>query len=314
MTLPSFSEPEESTLPAPGPSAPEPTPTAAASPHPRRINPWKLFVGAFIPNWLLERTEVSQGAKLCYARLAQFAGKDGHCFPKQETLATELGVGERMARDYIRELVEFGLIETEQHGLGTSNSYHFLHHPWMQAGQPGHQSTSAPDRQPASAQERKDSSGPERQPSSGPVEKRFREENQTTNIERGLPRSEEEAVAAAALSGVPENFARIEFDRMQAVGWLDGTHRPVRSWSHYIKMRWNREQSDGAGRHTNAHASPTPRAPVWQRAQALKDKLAAAIEAHDALDCLGDFHPMAVEAWDEVKRLRSELAKLGVEG
>jgi hypothetical protein len=81
------------------------------SSHRQRIIPWKKFISALIPNWLLSRCEISQGAKLCYARLAQYAGKEGRCFPKQRTLAAELGVSERMARKYIKELTAIGLRE-----------------------------------------------------------------------------------------------------------------------------------------------------------------------------------------------------------
>src|ERR1035437_5480160 len=98
----------ETVLPAPPPAANAP----ASRPH--RINPWRMFIGSMIPNWLQRRTEVSQGAKLAYARLAQHAGEKGRCFPRQRTLATELGVSERTVREYLRELVEFKLIESEQ--------------------------------------------------------------------------------------------------------------------------------------------------------------------------------------------------------
>jgi hypothetical protein len=60
----------------------------------RLINPYKLFVGSFIPNWLLKREEISQGAKLCYARLCQYAGEDGECYPSQKKLAEALGIPE----------------------------------------------------------------------------------------------------------------------------------------------------------------------------------------------------------------------------
>ena len=96
------------------------------------INPYKLFVGSHIPNWLLKQTKVSPGAKLCYARLAQFAGEDGDCFPAQATLGTEIGVCARQIRRYIRELEEQGLIDSVQIGLNQSNQYHFLWHPWME--------------------------------------------------------------------------------------------------------------------------------------------------------------------------------------
>jgi len=98
----------------------------------RYINPYNLFVGSFIPNWLLKRVEVSQGAKLCYARLSQFAGKDGDCFPSQPTLAVEIGAGERQIRRYISELEELKLIESVQVGLNQPNRYRFLWHRWME--------------------------------------------------------------------------------------------------------------------------------------------------------------------------------------
>ncbi len=96
------------------------------------INPYNLFVGSFIPNWLLRRSEISPGAKLCYARLAQFAGKDGDCFPSQGTLASKIGAGERQIRRYITELEEQGLIDSVQIGLNQPNQYRFLWHPWME--------------------------------------------------------------------------------------------------------------------------------------------------------------------------------------
>jgi len=163
-----------------------------STPNParRRINPWKLFVGAFIPNWLLSRREISAGAKLCYARLAQYSGVNAVAYPKQSTLSGELGVDERTARRYLSELEEFSLIETEQRGLTESNEYFFLDHPWMHEAKP-------PPREPASERsllpalpgakspvlDRTDLSGQERANLSGPVKRRESiEENQTPLI------------------------------------------------------------------------------------------------------------------------------------
>jgi hypothetical protein len=100
------------------------------------INPYRLWVGAFIPNWLCCRYEISQGAKLCYARLAQYAGKDGSCYPSQESLSAELGVSERTVRDYIGELKQEKLIDVKQRGLQHANEYFFLVHPWMELAAP----------------------------------------------------------------------------------------------------------------------------------------------------------------------------------
>ncbi|MDA8083861.1 MAG: helix-turn-helix domain-containing protein [Nitrospiraceae bacterium] len=134
------------------------------------INPYNLFVGSFIPNWLLKRTEISPGAKLCYARLAQFAGKDGECFPGQSTLASEIGTGERQVRRYLSELEESELIETVQAGLHQTNHYRFLWHPWMEgkdkkknpSGKGGSRGCENPDRTYMTAPDRTDMSGQER--------------------------------------------------------------------------------------------------------------------------------------------------------
>lgn len=96
------------------------------------INPYKLFIGSLIPNWLLQRKEISQGAKLCYARLCQYSGKDGLCYPKQVTLAKELGCSRSQVIKYINELVKQGLIEKVRVGLQRANRYRFLRHNWMQ--------------------------------------------------------------------------------------------------------------------------------------------------------------------------------------
>lgn len=96
-----------------------------------KYNPYKLFVGAFLPNWILERTEISQGAKLTFARLAQYAGQNGVAFPKQSTLAAALGVSERHVHSYLKELINHNLIAVERKGLGQANRYTFITHPWM---------------------------------------------------------------------------------------------------------------------------------------------------------------------------------------
>lgn len=126
------------------------------------INPYRLFVGSFIPNWLLQRVEVSQGAKLAYARLCQYAGEKGVAFPKRETIAAEIGVSQSQFDRYVKELVELELIETDQLGMGHANRYRFLNHPWIQGRR----------RETGSAYMRSQESAYMRTPL-----KRFREEN-----------------------------------------------------------------------------------------------------------------------------------------
>lgn len=96
-----------------------------------RINPYKMFVGSFLPNWLRKRKEISMVAKVVYARLAQYAGEDGCCYPKQETIVDEVGSSIASVKRAIKELVIYKLIEIEKRGLTKANVYYFLHHEWM---------------------------------------------------------------------------------------------------------------------------------------------------------------------------------------
>lgn len=77
-----------------------------------------------------------------------------------------------------------------------------------------------------------------------------------THIEHHLPSSEDEAVKETHALGIPADFARQEFNRMVAVGWLDGCQRPVRSWQHYIKQRWSREQRERVEPRASGGKSP----------------------------------------------------------
>lgn len=95
------------------------------------INPYYRDFGAFIPNWLLSRSEVSSGAKLCYARLVQYAGKNGSAWPKQDTLADELGIGVRNVQYLLKELIDLSLIHSTRQGKGLPSKYLFLDHEWM---------------------------------------------------------------------------------------------------------------------------------------------------------------------------------------
>jgi hypothetical protein len=165
--------------------------------EPRYIRPYKLVVGAFVPNWLMERTEVSAGAKLCYARIAQHEGADGEAKARQEVLAAELGVGERMVRNYVHELERHRLIEVVQVGLNQANRYRFLFHSWMGIDAEG---ISGPDRNDTSGPEWNDLSGPERQDASGPTN----EENQRRETGAGAPERPAETPTLFRAEGLPQ--------------------------------------------------------------------------------------------------------------
>lgn len=90
------------------------------------INPFKLFTGSFIPEWLEVRPDISVGAKLIYARLCRYAGKDGFAYPGIDAIAEAVGMNDRSVKRYTKELRDNNLIEVEQRGLGRSNVYRFL--------------------------------------------------------------------------------------------------------------------------------------------------------------------------------------------
>jgi len=101
------------------------------------INPWRRWVGIFIPNWLKDRREVSPFAKMLYAQLCFHANKNtGLAWPRRETLAAELGVS---VRNIDRALVELlgqsqkesflPLLRIVRRGKTQSNYYEFLSTP-----------------------------------------------------------------------------------------------------------------------------------------------------------------------------------------
>lgn len=109
----------------------------------QRFNPYRQFVGSFIPNCLMSYPGLLPVEKLMWARLAQYAGKDGGCFPSQKRLSEDLGISERYARKVLDGLERKGFIErstqsNEEKIKGKTNKYFFLLHPIFQ---PGHESS-----------------------------------------------------------------------------------------------------------------------------------------------------------------------------
>ncbi len=76
-----------------------------------------------IPNALLRRTDLTPGGKLTYMGLLSYAWQRDSCFPGQDTLARDIGVGKRSVIRYLQELEEVGLLEIRRRGLGQTNLY-----------------------------------------------------------------------------------------------------------------------------------------------------------------------------------------------
>lgn len=105
------------------------------------FNPYRLFAGSFIPNCLMEYSEISSTAKLVWARLSQYAGEKGYCWPKQETLAKEVGLSTDRVKRVLAELKDAGFIEIK-HPKGVDklnhapNKYYFVYHPIFHPQEP----------------------------------------------------------------------------------------------------------------------------------------------------------------------------------
>jgi hypothetical protein len=95
------------------------------------FNPYKMYIGLFIPNFIAKNPNLSHLSKLCYGRLLQYSGKHGYCYPKQETLAEELASSVRSTERALAELIESNLIYVK-HPTGKDrlihapNKYYFI--------------------------------------------------------------------------------------------------------------------------------------------------------------------------------------------
>lgn len=101
------------------------------------FNPFGLFVGAHVPNCILRLQSLTSTDKLVWARLAQYAGRDGRCWPKQSVLAEQIGCGVTSIQDSLKHLQDQGFImvvsPTGQERLKhKTNHYVFLWHQVME--------------------------------------------------------------------------------------------------------------------------------------------------------------------------------------
>ena len=102
------------------------------------FNPYRRFLGLFVPYAVAECRELTPGAKLCYGRLMTYAGANGVAWPSLRSLSEALGVSERMVQKYLKELREQGFIRCyDQRHKHQSSYYTFLRHPVL-----------SPDREP----------------------------------------------------------------------------------------------------------------------------------------------------------------------
>lgn len=76
-----------------------------------------------VPNFILTEPNLSVGAKMTYAMLLRYAWQNDYCFPGQERLAQDMGVGKRSVIRFMAELEKAGYIAVTRRGLGQTNLY-----------------------------------------------------------------------------------------------------------------------------------------------------------------------------------------------
>jgi hypothetical protein len=97
-----------------------------------QFNVFHQFAGCFVPQGLLSLKNLSAGAKLCYALLAQQANARGVTQLNLPLLAASIGESERIAVRYLVELEESGLIESLRGNVNKEDvRISFSRHPWL---------------------------------------------------------------------------------------------------------------------------------------------------------------------------------------
>lgn len=76
-----------------------------------------------LPNFILRDPKISIGAKTAYSLLLSYAWHNDLCFPGQERLATDMGMGVSSVNRFIKELEDCSLIEITRRGQGKTNFY-----------------------------------------------------------------------------------------------------------------------------------------------------------------------------------------------
>ncbi len=96
--------------------------------------PFNTFIGGFLPDPIMETNILTGTEKVCWAKLSQFAGRDGFCYPSLSVLAKSIGVSVRQVNRVVKGLVDKKFIRREAPSRlemiqgRTTTRYYFLWH------------------------------------------------------------------------------------------------------------------------------------------------------------------------------------------
>lgn len=95
------------------------------------INLFKKIFFLPMPDWLADRKEVSDRAKIVFSSLLKYCGKKGYCYPRYANIAKSVGRSTSYVKRGIAELRRFQLINSTRRGYKLSNNYVVYKHEWM---------------------------------------------------------------------------------------------------------------------------------------------------------------------------------------
>ena len=87
------------------------------------LDPVALHGFTQIPNFILRDPNLTIGAKTVYSLLLSYAWHNDLCFPGQDRLAKDVGMGIASVNRFIKELEACSLIEITRRGQGRTNFY-----------------------------------------------------------------------------------------------------------------------------------------------------------------------------------------------
>ena len=76
-----------------------------------------------LPNYLLNNHDLTNNAKVVYAKLLSYAWHNNQVFPGQERMAEEIGSSKSTVGRAVQELEEQGWLEIQRRGQGKTNLY-----------------------------------------------------------------------------------------------------------------------------------------------------------------------------------------------
>lgn len=213
----------------------------------QRFIPFRLFRGMFIPNVLAKSKLLTPGQKILWARLSQYAGEDGLCYPGTGRLISELGMSKSGVMKCINELIAKGFLEKYTPGKASQGKketcrYFFLWHPVFEEALEAPSTQSGLDRGSSNRAGTQSTPCPVHRvdyssPQSGPKENNQDNKNTTTTTTEQRERKSESSGRSGgfSLSESQRHYIELKVKRTAMEGDLKKSN-PARFENYLIRM------------------------------------------------------------------------------